>query len=336
MVIKMGKLAQKELQRLLRCIKRDPRVVIPPQVGYDAGVHIVGDKYFVVATDPCTGVPEEWFGYLLIHYAASDMALFGAKPEFCTITLMGIRGTQPEKFQKIMGQTCRAAEELNMAIVRGHTGTYDAISEITGVCTAYGSVDPKKLITPGNAKPGDLILCTKPIALETMVNFSLMQRTLAKELFGLEKTEELVKLMPEQSCVNEAFQLAETGVHAMHDATEGGLVSALNEVAEASGLGFMLNFDDLAIIPEGRMIQKKFRLSDEQLLALSSTGNIIAAVEPSSREKVSFALRRNRFKHSFVGEFTSDKQRILIKEGKKVRFPMFIEDAYSRIISGKA
>jgi hypothetical protein len=44
----MGKLEQKELQTLLQCIKKDPRVVIPPQVGYDAGVHFIGDKYLVV------------------------------------------------------------------------------------------------------------------------------------------------------------------------------------------------------------------------------------------------------------------------------------------------
>ena len=56
-------------------------------IGYDAGVHSLGDQCVVVSTDPCTGVPEEWFGWLLINYAASDVALSGAKPQFCTITL---------------------------------------------------------------------------------------------------------------------------------------------------------------------------------------------------------------------------------------------------------
>ena len=41
-----------------------------------------------------------------------------------------------------------------------------------------------------------------------------------------------------QSCVKEALELAEIeGVHAMHDATEGGFVAALNELAQASKLG---------------------------------------------------------------------------------------------------
>ena len=123
----MGKLSTEELKKLLSCIKKDSRVIVPPMVGYDSGVHLLDGKYVVVATDPCTGVPEEWFGWLLINYAASDVALSGAKPEFCTINLLGPRSTKPEVFQKIMKQTCKAADELDIAIVRGHTGMYDSL-----------------------------------------------------------------------------------------------------------------------------------------------------------------------------------------------------------------
>jgi len=41
--IVMGKLGLKDLQKLLRCIKADNRVVIPPTAGYDSGVHLLGD-----------------------------------------------------------------------------------------------------------------------------------------------------------------------------------------------------------------------------------------------------------------------------------------------------
>ena len=130
---------------MLDCIKKDFRVIVPPMIGYDAGVHLLHGKYVAVATDPCTGVPEEWFGWLLINYAASDVALFGAKPEFCTINLLGPIGTKPEVFQKIMKQTCKAADELDIAIVRGHTGMYDSLKDLLGVCTVYGTVEPKKV-----------------------------------------------------------------------------------------------------------------------------------------------------------------------------------------------
>ena len=48
----MGKLPNKELKQLLSCIKKDSRVIIPPMVGYDSGVHLLDGKYMVVASDP--------------------------------------------------------------------------------------------------------------------------------------------------------------------------------------------------------------------------------------------------------------------------------------------
>jgi hydrogenase expression/formation protein HypE len=332
----MGKLPPEDLKKLLTCIKKDIKVVIPPQVGFDAGVHRIGEKYVAVATDPCTGVPEEWFGYLLINYAASDLSLCGAKPEFCTITLMGPQTTKPKTFQKIMKQTCKATDELNIAIVRGHTGTYDGLTELVGVCTVYGTVQPERLITPANAKPNDLILVTKPIGLETAVNFALTHRLKAQKLFGKVAAETLCSQIRMQSCVKEAQQLAQiNGVHAMHDATEGGFITALNEMAQASNLGFKVEFEKLPITPEARKIQEAFKLTDEQTLALSSTGTILSAVKPELKNEVTEMLRKNGLEASFVGEFTKTKKRTLIKQGEENLFPKNAEDLYAKIMMKK-
>ncbi len=332
----MGKLASKELQSLLDCIRKDSRVVIPPMIGYDSGVHEVGGKYLVVASDPCTGVPEEWFGYLLINYAASDVALSGAKPQFCTINLLAPPQTKAEVFQKIMKQTCKAADELDIAIVRGHTGTYDSLQGLVGVATVYGTVNLEKLITPANAKPGDLILCTKPLGLETVINFSLQQKKLAAELFGAEQQVKLSGRVRMESCVGEALQLAKTGfVHAMHDATEGGFVAALNELAEASGVGFRVDLRKILRSREVLALQTYFDLSEVQVLSLSSTGTVLAAVDPEKKEEVMAALRQSGLSAYFIGEFTENKGRSMVKFGEETVFPNIPNDPYSRIVSGK-
>jgi hydrogenase expression/formation protein HypE len=332
----MGKLPEQELQKILSCIKADSRVVIPPMIGYDSGVHEVDGKYMVVASDPCTGVPEEWFGYLLINYAASDVALSGAKPQFCTINLLGSPSTRPEVFQKVMKQTCQAAGELDIAIVRGHTGTYDSLQGLVGVATVYGTVNLEKLITPANAKPSDLILCTKPLGLETIINFALTQEKQAKDLFGAKLQEKLSGLVRMQSCVTEALQLAKTGgVHAMHDATEGGFVAALNELAEASGVGFSVEWEKLVLSREVLTLQSNFKLSDEQVLSLSSTGTVLAAVDSEAKEKVKETLRQNGVSAYFIGEFTENKRRALVKFGKEMPFPEIPNDPYSLLVPGK-
>jgi hydrogenase expression/formation protein HypE len=332
----MGKLGSEELSRLLKCIGRDPRLIIPPQVGFDSGVHLIDDKYLVVSTDPCINVPRDWFGWLLVNYAASDVALFGAKPEFCTINLLGPPSTKPQTFQRIMKQTCHATDDLRMTIVTGHTGTYNGLSTPVGVCTAYGTIDRKKLITPDGAKPGDYVFCLKPLGLEVAVNFALSRKDLAKKIFGAKKTQELQKLVPMQSCGREASMLAETcGVHAMHDATEGGLTAALNEIAEASKVGFRIDFERIPISDEVQKLRSNFRLSEKQLLSMSSTGTILAAISPEAMEKVKAMMHQNKIQANVLGIFTKDTRRILTKDGKGKSFPKDADDPYARILSGK-
>jgi len=332
----MGKLAREDLQKLLGCIRKDPRVLVPPLPGYDSGVHFMGDKCMVVATDPCIDVPEEWFGWLLVHYAASDVAVFGAKPEYCTINLLGPKSTKPEVFQNVMEQVCSAAEELGMVVVTGHTGFYGGVSQLIGVCTAYGTVSKEKLIMPGNAKAGDLILCTKSVGLEVLVNFAFTHKALAQRLFGIQRTEELARLVKCQSCVNEALQLAAlSGVNSMHDATEGGVVTALNELADASEVGFKVEMGKIPVSKEAWRLGDHFKLSVPQVLAMSSTGTILAAVNPEDKSKVEEALRRNGVPASFIGNFTKNKTRILARSDGNSAFPQTADDPYSKIMSLK-
>jgi hydrogenase expression/formation protein HypE len=332
----MGKLSDQELKQLLSCIRKDPRVVVPPMPGYDAGVHLLGDRYVVVATDPCIGVPDDWFGWLLINYAASDVALFGAKPEFCTVTLLGPLTTEPTTFQSIMKQVCAAADELDMAIVRGHTGAYDGLAMPLGVCTAYGTVEKEQLITSGNAKAEDLIMVTKAVGFETLINFSSTHRAQAEHLFGTEETEQLSKSVKMESCVKEALALSQIkGVHALHDATEGGLTNALNEMAEASGLGFRITFESLPITAEMNALEKEFGLTMEQVLSASATGTIVAAVDKQAQAAVEETLQKQGVLASFVGTFTKNPERILVWSGGGMIFPRVADDPYGTIMSSK-
>ena len=330
----MGKLAKEDLEKLLSCIRKDPRVLVPPLPGYDAGVHFMDNTCMVVSTDPCVDVPLEWFGWLLVHYAASDVAVFGAKPEYCTINLLGPSLTQPSVFQNVMEQVCSASEKIGMVVVTGHTGFYEGVSQLIGVCTAYGAVAKDKLIMPGNAKADDLILCTKSIGLELLVNFSFMHKALAQKLFGAQRAEELGHLVESQSCVKEALQLANVcGVNAMHDATEGGVVAALNEVADASEVGFRVELEKLPISQEAWTLRDHFKLTLDEMLSMSSTGTMLVAVNPQAKDQVEEALRKAGVMGSFVGNFTRNKNRVLVRGEDDVVFPQVAYDPYSKILS---
>jgi hydrogenase maturation factor len=119
----------------------------------------------------------------------------------------------------------------------------------------------------------------------------------------------------------------------MHDTTEGGLVAALNEMAEASGVGFKVEMEKIPITAEVRMLQHHFRLLDEQVLAMSSTGTVLAAVDVQAKDKVQETLRKIGIASSFVGNFTESKRRLLVKNKKSLNFPQVADDPYSKILS---
>lgn len=121
----------------------------------------------------------------------------------------------------------------------------------------------------------------------------------------------------------------------MHDATEGGFVAALNELAEASKVGFRIDWEKFAIPEEALALKKHFQLTDEQVLALSSTGTILAAVSPQAREKVEDILKQNNLSAKFIGEFTASKDRILVNGEKEQAFPSVADDPYTRLLATK-
>lgn len=318
---------------VLRCIKRTSQVMVPPMPGFDSGAHKIDrENCIVVSTDPCINVPQRWFGWLLMNYAASDVAVFGAKTQYATVNLLAPPKTAKQVFKTVMQQACRAADDLEATIITGHTGTYDGLSTLVGTCTAYGMIKQDELITPAGARPGDSLICTKPLGLETLVNFSLARRQLAVELFGSTRATHISRQVEMQTCVGEALLLARTGgVHAMHDATEGGLIAALNEIADASNLGFSVEFNKLPIPPELRKLAEHFGLSQDEVLATSSTGTLLAAVAEDCVGSAIEGLSKLGLNGKVVGKFSRSKKRLIRSDGEEEEFPEEAKDLYAKI-----
>ena len=331
----MGKLAPEALRDVLDCIKQTVEIIVPPKPGFDAGAHRLGDGMcMVIATDPCIGVPKKWFGWFLVHYAASDVAVFGAPPKFCTINLLGAPGTSKAVFKAVMNQACLAADDVGMSIITGHTGTYDGISDLIGTCTAYGFVPEAQILTPGGAKPADYLLCTKSIGLETVVTFAVTHPALARRLFGSQRARDLAQQIKMQTCVTEALTVAEMGgVSAMHDATEGGLVAALNEIADASQVGFRVDSARLPLSPELLELANHFHLSRAQMLSMSSTGTLLVAVSKSRKDSIINALAEERVDAHVIGVCTENRQRLMEHDGRASEFPRRADDPYAKMLA---
>jgi hydrogenase expression/formation protein HypE len=134
---KIGKIDLETFQSFLlqRLGKKDESVLVPPLTGIDAGVVDLGHgQVLIIAEDPIFAVPKqpwEMFGWYTVHIGASDVAVMGVKPRYMTYSLLMPPETTDEDFRTIVDSIHRAALELDIAIVGGHTGYYPGFAAPT-------------------------------------------------------------------------------------------------------------------------------------------------------------------------------------------------------------
>jgi hydrogenase maturation factor len=119
----------------------------------------------------------------------------------------------------------------------------------------------------------------------------------------------------------------------MHDATEGGFIAALNELAGASEVGFVVDWERITVPQEALALKKHFGLSNDQLLAISSTGTILGAIKPQAKETVEATLQKLGSDAAFIGKFTQSKEKMIVRGGKETAFPAQADDPYTAIMT---
>lgn len=281
-----------------------PLLEVKPQMGVDAAVLRVGERYLVVAEDPIfptPGLPLESFGWFTVHIGASDVAVLGVKPQFLSYSLLLPPGTPEEEVAVIVRSISAACRELGIAIVGGHTGYYPAVTVPTiGGVTVFALAD--RVISPAGARPGDRLLLTKGAAIEAA---GLLAAVFGEEMrqAGIPEgtVREAAAQVYQMSVVKDALTAAAAGgVHAMHDATEGGVLRGVYEMAEAAGLGVQLELDRIPVSPATAATCRYFGIDP---LAAISEGTLVLAVAPEAAPEVLSALHRAGIAAAEVGSF---------------------------------
>jgi hydrogenase expression/formation protein HypE len=241
--------------------RKSNKVLVGPGPGLDNGVLSVGNgKVIIFTVDPVSAIPA--FGmrlsaWLSVHLIASDYTASGNDPQFAIFSYnfppaMGEQAR--ELFIRSVGDECR---RLGITIAAGHTGSYPGGGfTVVGAGTMFGFATKNGYVTPAMAKTGDVILMTKHAAIEAAGSLALsFPRYTAKGLGG-ELSKQAAALTRQCSTVKDA-RIARmiglgVGVTSMHDATEGGVLGALDEMAVAAGKAFRVNADTILVSREAR------------------------------------------------------------------------------------
>lgn len=315
---KIGKIDLATFEKFIRRRLGRPssKVIVPPLTGVDAAVIKINQKeVLIVAEDPIfsiPGQPLEMFGWYAVHIGASDVAVMGVKPQYVTYTLLMPPETTDQAFKIIVDSIHRTACELGLTIVGGHTGYYPGFAAPTiGGITVFSIADKDSYVTPAGAKPGDEIILTKGPAIETAGILSVLRE---KELLS-KYPENLVRkaqaLCQQMTVVLDALTAMEAGgVTAMHDATEGGVIGGLFEMAAASKVGMVVDEPAFIYPEEVKMVCEAFQLDP---IAAIAEGSLLITVRPEASSRVIKALQKKGIAASVIGEVVANKKRRIIR-----------------------
>jgi hydrogenase expression/formation protein HypE len=304
----LGKVPLKVLQQHILRFKGQtlPDVQVGPRVGIDFAVVRLNDQqHLIVSSDPVTGVDQD-IGWYAVNVNANDVATSGAKPMLLDSVILLPEGADENLVQEVAKQIGEAAKEVGMMVIGGHTEVTPGLKRVIVVITAIGVTD--RYITAGDAKDGDTVLMTKTAGIE---GTSILVRTFRNQLKTVdeETLEKATQMIRQISVVKDAAVLFSTGkVHAMHDATEGGILEAVYEMALASNLGFTLNLKDIPVADETAAICRALKVDPVRLVG---SGCLVAAVDSNEIDSVLKELSSNGIRGTVIGRFGSRGKKLV-------------------------
>ena len=233
------------LAQLLEGIKvhHDPNLLVGFDKSDDASVYKISDDLALVQTvdffPPIADDPY-LFGQIAATNALSDVYAMGGEPKLC-LNIMAIPEDMPkDAVHQLLRGGYDKVYEAGALITGGHSILDDEPKY--GLCVT-GFVHPDKMLSNSNAKPGDVLLLTKPIGIGVLTSAA------KAELLSKEGQELANRMM---TTLNKAARdaMVKYEVHSCTDVTGFGLLGHSYEMAQGSDVEITLHVDDIDLIPE--------------------------------------------------------------------------------------
>ena len=295
----------------------DPDIILGATFGEDVALTRVGEDILASHVDPIIGAIEN-IGWLAVHVACNDIAASGVPPRWILSLVLVPRAEDEDLLGHIMRDASRAAGEIGVSIIGGHTGYSSGISRPLMAVTALGIASGYEPVRTGGACIGDRVLVTKGIALEGTAILAQDFADVARRL-GISQDDlvEARRLMADISVVPEALSLAAQGATAMHDVTREGLLETLLEIALLSDVGIEIDALRLPVPPVVSRFAQVFQFNPLQML---SSGTLAVAVPFERIEKVRQALNEMGVPFAFVGKVIEGSGVSILQNGKTVHY----------------
>ncbi|MDD2533653.1 MAG: AIR synthase family protein [Eubacteriales bacterium] len=301
--MKVGKLDPVNLEKLVlhRLPILSDDIVCGPATGLDCAAIRFKDGLAILSTDPITGAAAD-IGSLAVHVSCNDLAAFGIKPKGLLLVLIAPPSATTEEVALVIDQASITAKALDVSIVGGHTEVSDAVNRFIVTTTAIGFAESGHMVRSDGGQAGDTLLMTKTGGLEGTAILAADQSDRLRFCITADELLTARALINQISVVPEGIIGGRLGAHAMHDATEGGILGAAWEMAEACGLGLSIHLDQIPIHPITQKITTELGLNPHRLI---SSGSLLIAT--NTPDEMIAALAENGILCTVIGELTHEQ-----------------------------
>jgi hydrogenase expression/formation protein HypE len=253
----------------------------------DSGAVTVNGTGLAMTTDSFVVRPIRFpggsIGELAVNGTVNDLAVAGARPLALSVSLVLEEGLAAGELEAEIEAVARAAAEAGVQVITGDTKVVErGHADGMYVCTSgVGSLDPRATMSTAALRPGDRILVSGSIGEH---GTAIM---LARGEFELEAEIEsdTRSLWP---AVDALLEEAGPSLRCMRDATRGGVASALNELARASGVAILVSEGAVPVQPA---VAGAAELLGIDPMYVANEGKLVAFVAPDAADAALAALR---------------------------------------------
>jgi hydrogenase expression/formation protein HypE len=268
-----------------------------PRIAFTTDSFVVSPVFF----------PGGDIGELAVNGTVNDLAVSGATPLCLSAGFIIEEGFPMADLRRIAASMAGAAEAAEVQIVTGDTkvvnrGKADGVFINTaGIGIVHGNDD----ISVANARPGDKLIVNGYVG-DHGIAIMMCREDLDIEAEIMSDTAPLNSLV-------RAMIDSGAAIHCLRDATRGGVVTVLNEMALESELGMIIREE---AVPVRQEVRAACDILGIDPLHVANEGKLIAAVAPADAEAVLEAMRAHPQGRdaAIVGEIIEEpKGRVLLQ-----------------------
>ena len=238
-------------------------------------------------------------GDLAINGTVNDIAMCGGDPVYLSAALIIEEGFDFTDLKTILHAMGQAADAAGVKVVTGDTKVVPrgAVDRIFINTSGIGLIPETVNVASHHAQPGDRIILSGTIADHGI--------TIMTRREGLSFESDLTSDSAPLNYMVKAMLAVGTGIHVLRDPTRGGVGTALNEIAEKSGVGIKIVEES---IPLKGAVAGACELLGFDPLYLANEGKLMAFVAPEHADAVLKVVKQNTYGKDavIIGEVIED------------------------------